>query len=511
MTFDCAVTPFKTMKGVEANTYDDQSDMNTSMDEGSHCSESVTLCSPPRSARGFTATRPAGGGFGSAASRLFADEEEEDVYSEHTSILKPLDLNMEMPGATGSHMSRTPHRNLSRENTLRKRHAEHQGIARDLTFDEVDSEDAPQTSPSDMIMLSPHISPSCYRSPSAYRAASINKSPCYRTLDGRTVQSKNPFSPMYTDETGTAPVSSVLLSDSLNFPVSLESGSLGGPLLRHRLQKRETNLNPSAFPSFAASNDEHFENITRDGYPERKGRYSFTGSPIREMEFEQSSEPQHSIPHKVRRLSKQEDAPGADSSHSEDCVSIKTRPPKIDADDVLYGARHKNYFHYRWNEEVSPTDVMSFPSPPGTPVPPTPSKPRNYRGRPKTRYTPVRKPAVPQTPMPERRNRGNFCNQSLEEDTMMPRTESRFHSDFDLIGELGNGSFGNVFKVMSRLDGCMYAIKVAHRPAKGHSDKDRMLKEVSAWIDFYIQDFFVASHPPSRLSGLCIGCAFGST
>jgi serine/threonine protein kinase len=57
---------------------------------------------------------------------------------------------------------------------------------------------------------------------------------------------------------------------------------------------------------------------------------------------------------------------------------------------------------------------------------------------------------------------------------------SRFHSDFDIIDELGNGSFGNVYKVLSRLDGCMYAIKVAHRPAKGNADKDRMLKEVYA-------------------------------
>jgi serine/threonine protein kinase len=57
---------------------------------------------------------------------------------------------------------------------------------------------------------------------------------------------------------------------------------------------------------------------------------------------------------------------------------------------------------------------------------------------------------------------------------------SRFYSDFDVIAELGNGSFGNVFKVLSKVDGCMYAIKVAHRPAKGNADRDRMLKEVYA-------------------------------
>merc|ERR1711935_536669 len=57
---------------------------------------------------------------------------------------------------------------------------------------------------------------------------------------------------------------------------------------------------------------------------------------------------------------------------------------------------------------------------------------------------------------------------------------SRFYSDFDVIAELGSGSFGNVFQALSRLDGCMYAIKVAHRVAKGASDRDRMLKEVYA-------------------------------
>lgn len=367
---------------------------------------------------------------------------------------------------------------MSLDNPLRKRHAEHQGIARDLAFDDIDDEEGPHTSPVDMVMQSPRISPSCYRSPSAYRPAQINKSPCYRTIDGRTVQSKNPFSPMYTDEGTSTPVSTTPLADSLNFPVSLEGAPFGGPLLRHRLQKRETNLDPSDFPSFAASN---YENFTRDGYPERKGRYSFTGSPIREMDFEQPTEQNHAIPHKVRRLSKQEDAPAAEASHSNDLAFIKLKPPKLQMDEIRHGPRNENHSYYAWNEDVSPTDAMSFPPLPGTPVPPTPSKPRNYRGRPKTRYTPVRQPAVPQTPMPERRNRGNLSNpNSADKDADMGRAQSRFYSDFDVIGELGNGSFGNVFKVMSRLDGCMYAIKVAHRPAKGHADKDRMLKEVYA-------------------------------
>ena len=504
------------------------------MDEGSNCSESIMLASPPRSSRGKLSMgmRPAGGGFGSAASRLFVDDDDdEDIgFQKQDSILKPLDLNLELSGASpdangghaapsssGAHGSRTPFRRKSshQDCPLRKRHAERQLIARDLSFDDVEDEDADQSSPVEMMMQSPRISPSCYKSPYAYRAATgpVHKSPCYRTIDGRTVQSKNPFSPMYTDESGAANVAtaSAALSEALNFPVSLEGGSAGGgdqggPLLRHRLQKRETNSNPSVFPSFAAAASAQYEGITRDGYPERKGRYSFTGSPIREMDFNTSDDsvqqPEDfsmgSIPHKVRRLTKYHDAPAAEATNADApfyvAINQKKKPPKLDMEEAQYGTRSKNHSHFSWNDEISPTDVTSFPmmmsapNSPGTPVPPTPSKPRNYRRRPKTRYTPVRKPVVPHTPVPERRARGSFCSQSTDEDdsdmeakVSHSRALSRFYSDFDVIAELGNGSFGNVFKVMSRLDGCMYAIKVAHRPAKGPSEKDRMLKEVSCW------------------------------
>jgi hypothetical protein len=69
-----------------------------------------------------------------------------------------------------------------------------------------------------------------------------------------------------------------------------------------------------------------------------------------------------------------------------------------------------------------------------------------------------------------------------DEDDEWLQNKSRFYSDFDVIGELGKGSFGTVFKVLSRLDGCMYAIKAAQRQAKGNADRDRMLKEVSTGL-----------------------------
>jgi hypothetical protein len=118
-------------------------------------------------------------------------------------------------------------------------------------------------------------------------------------------------------------------------------------------------------------------------------------------------------------------------------------------------------------DEISPTDVMQFP----------PSAPRKP-----PRYTPLR-PSAPHTPIPERRNVARRPNRDYadEEDAMdtgSVQPLSRFYQDFDIIAELGTGSFGTVFKCLSRLDGCMYAIKAANRRAKGTADRDRMLKEV---------------------------------
>jgi hypothetical protein len=206
----------------------------------------------------------------------------------------------------------------------------------------------------------------------------------------------------------------------------------------------------------------------------------------------------------------------------------------------FYNLPKKSYYYNKRNQQqssknqnddsISPTDVFNYPqfraSPSDTStLPPTPSKP--VRRPPIRRYTPIRKPTgPPPTPMPGARQPKPFeydavnnnssslfdevginGEDSSDDDEIGDRISkaqrrrrrlrpqsgpdmdvrgntapppSRFYSDFDTIAELGSGSFGKVFKVLSRLDGCFYAIKVAHRVAKGNADKDRMLKEVYA-------------------------------
>lgn len=462
------------MRGLALSETTSDADVSMDADE-SHCSESLMLSSPPKAPHSRTR-----GPF-KAASRLFADDDdEEDVldFPKKSSILKPLDLNLALSEEDPDGRSRKS------KPVDRKRNAEQRLDGRDLSFDEMES-------PVDMY-TSPRTSPSdCYKSPLPYKAppGTAHKSPfSVRTLDGRTVQSKNPFSPMYMEEVTPARAEAAAaagpISDSLTFPLSFqedeakkkEDGEAGlpsvAPLLRHRLQKRDTLLDPATFRSVSY----HYNSFTRDGYPEKKGQYSFTGSPIKETDFSNDVESNF---RKIRRIK------------SKDDVGAASKDPAVqDSWKQKMNVNTKMNFYNRC-DEISPTDVMSFPAmtSPSTPsaLPPTPSKPRHYRRR-QTRYTPVRNKACPQTPVPKQRRSRPFdgdddddlyiASPSSSSVQAPAAPQSRFYSDFDVIGELGSGSFGNVVKVLSRLDGCMYAIKVAHRPAKGNADKDRMLKEV---------------------------------
>ena len=104
--------------------------------------------------------------------------------------------------------------------------------------------------------------------------------------------------------------------------------------------------------------------------------------------------------------------------------------------------------------------------------------------------TMIAMPSSPQRPMrkhhhhrftpaspPSSNHSNNNTNQS-ESSTVS--SFSRFVSDFEIVGTLGNGTFGSVYSVRNRTDQRLYAIKAAKREARGLSDRNRMLQEVYA-------------------------------
>jgi hypothetical protein len=469
------MTPVKTMRRFSAGTQSDTDVSSSPMDADD--AMSLVVSSPPKAARSRTTL---GAASRSTASRLFADEEDEEDHTGHVkpNIFKPLDLNLELAEETGG---RNNGQYRQQHLSQRKRHADQALVGRDLSFDEMDSHSSVDTN----MYASPRKSQLCNKSPAPHLTLSYKSPSAYLTMDGRTVVSHNPFSPMHTEETDPSNIHQPL-SDSLSFPVSFGeekkekdctyvNSSLPSvaPLLRHRLHKRESLLDSPTSRSVSY----HFNSFTRDGYPSQSGQYSFTGSPIQEMD---NTTTMHSTAtsQKVRRLKKGDDVMVAFSNQqARDNNQWKRQ-------DLNVNTTTNSFYKNISNDEISPSDVMSFPAvmtmTASSPVPPTPTKPARSRA---ARYAPVRKAIVPHTPMPDRRRGGA---QSLNEDKNESSTlssnntqqQSRFYSDFDVIGELGKGSFGSVYKVLSRLDGCMYAVKAAHRPAKGNADKDRMLKEV---------------------------------
>lgn len=318
----------------------------------------------------------------------------------------------------------------------------------------------------------------------------------FMTMDGRFVHSKNPFSSPMMDDTPVSQLNNgINLSSSTkaapSLPVSFFSSSLESNMPSLLPPRSSNRLLPSAASSIltksstlASDNQNGDTNFgLNDGYPDK--RFSFTGSPILETANDVISTDagiySSASIRKVRKLNLCDDVVSA-TSH----------------DMYLRQARTKTSLEYVGNDfgdwileeqGVSPTDVQDFPPPTRTKSnapPPTPVKSRPTHDP----YNSSRRRnfGTPGPPLLERRRQGpsrtpyaglqGIADDDLSDGDCVQSTKSRFYSDFDVIGELGEGSFGKVYKVLSRLDGCMYAIKAAHRQAKGASDRDRMLKEV---------------------------------
>ncbi|KAL8513454.1 hypothetical protein ACS0TY_012785 [Phlomoides rotata] len=57
---------------------------------------------------------------------------------------------------------------------------------------------------------------------------------------------------------------------------------------------------------------------------------------------------------------------------------------------------------------------------------------------------------------------------------------SRYRTDFHEIEKIGNGNFSHVFKVLKRIDGCMYAVKHSMRQLHQETERRKALMEVQA-------------------------------
>jgi len=322
---------------------------------------------------------------------------------ERSNVLRPINLNSFTPGGS-------KHRKRPSDYTY--------PIGRRGLFDDGDED----------MFLSPRPSPRI--SPNAYR-----------TLDGRTVTSKNPFSPYTPAEESMGEADSyspTLMRQSVPAFPDGPTASNASIMLPQRTKQstpfKQTYFGPSG-----------------TGFPDQEGQYSFTGSPIEEID-NTFLQPYTEVRSKVRRLHLQDNA-------SRRTPYIDTRRGSEDSLDEK-------------TSKVSPTDVISFPFP-STPALPAPMNTDFFYAQLRT----TTGSGPPPTPAPKRHH---SREEEEEEEEVCLKPKSRFNQDFDVIDQLGNGSFGTVYKCLSRLDGCMYAVKAAKRKAKGAADRDRMLKEVYA-------------------------------
>ncbi|CAM9480020.1 unnamed protein product, partial [Ectocarpus fasciculatus] len=83
-------------------------------------------------------------------------------------------------------------------------------------------------------------------------------------------------------------------------------------------------------------------------------------------------------------------------------------------------------------------------------------------------------------PMSPVSSAGGGVNVSLSVGNGEKAARGRFATDFEVKEVIGTGGFGTVYKVRSRVDGCLYAVKCSRRRFKGETDRQNMLMEVYA-------------------------------
>ncbi|XP_046299311.1 membrane-associated tyrosine- and threonine-specific cdc2-inhibitory kinase isoform X1 [Marmota monax] len=107
-----------------------------------------------------------------------------------------------------------------------------------------------------------------------------------------------------------------------------------------------------------------------------------------------------------------------------------------------------------------------------------PPRPPAKGSIPISRLFPPRTPGWHQ-PHPRRVSFRNEASETLQSPGYDPsRPESFFQQSFQRLSRLGHGSYGEVFKVRSKEDGRLYAVKRSMSPFRGPKDRARKLAEV---------------------------------
>ncbi|NP_001152782.1 membrane-associated tyrosine- and threonine-specific cdc2-inhibitory kinase [Sus scrofa] len=107
-----------------------------------------------------------------------------------------------------------------------------------------------------------------------------------------------------------------------------------------------------------------------------------------------------------------------------------------------------------------------------------PPRPPAKGSIPISRLFPLRTPGWHQ-PQPRRVSFRGKASELLQSPGYDPnRPESFFQQSFHRLGRLGHGSYGEVFKVRSKEDGRLYAVKRSMSPFRGPKDRARKLAEV---------------------------------